>query len=68
VPCLRRLKSHSHQRKTSDQHLADASLDRRRDGDMSRLLEVRLVEVALGRDTVEIEQFPAELVADLSEC
>src|SRR5437773_12358067 len=36
-----------------DEHLADASLDRRRDGDMSRLLEVRVVEVAVGRDTVE---------------
>ncbi len=50
----------------SDEHLADASLDRRRDGDVSRLLEVRVVEVAVGRDTVEIEQFAAELLADLS--
>ena len=46
----------------------DASLDRRRDGDVSRLLEVRVVEVAVGRDTVEIEQVAAELLADLSEC
>ena len=49
------------------EHLADVSLDRRRDGEMSHLLEVRAVEVAVGRDTVEIEQFAAELVADLSE-
>ena len=52
----------------SGEHLADASLDRRRDGDVSRLLEVRVVEAAVGGDTVEIEQFAAELVADLSEC
>ena len=34
---------------------------------MSLLLEVRIVQLAVGRDAVEIEQLAAELVAHLSE-
>lgn len=48
----------------SNKHLADASLGRRCDGYVAaRLLEVS-VELAVGRDAVEIEQPAAEEVAE----
>ena len=50
-------------RRDRAEYLNNALLDGRRDGPVAGLVEMDAVEVAVGGDTVEVEQLAAELGA-----